>query len=170
MGSAARLIAGQPVTAWPRDCKTRDGVGYHIRPTQPGDVLRDQRFILKLPHQPSAELLNKLVRADYQREMALVAVAREERTESIVAVAQYGGNPAYCEFSIKVADDWQARGIGTELSRALFEQAKAHGVKRLYAMVPAGNQALAKLVDALKMSVRKSLDGNTAAVEAWRTL
>lgn len=133
-------------------------------------MLRDQRFILKLPHQPSADLLNKLVRADYQREMALVAVAIEDRAESIVAVAQYGGNPAYCEFSIRVADDWRARGIGTEISHALFQHAKAHGVRRLYAIVPAGNRALAKLVDALQMSVRKSSDGNTAAVEAWRTL
>ena len=133
-------------------------------------MLRDQRFIMKVPHQPAADLLNNLVRADYRREMALVAVATEDRAESIVAVAQYGGNPAYCEFSIRVADDWRARGIGTRLSEMLFEHAKAHGVRRLYAMIPSGDHALAKLVHALRMSVRKSLDGTAVAVEAWRTL
>jgi acetyltransferase len=153
-----------------RDCKTRDGIAYRIRPTQPDDVLRDQRFIMKLAPQPSKELLNQLVRTDYQREMALVAVAIEDRAESIVGIAQYGGNPAYCEFSVRVADEWQARGVGTELSQALFEHAKTHGVRRLYAVVPPRNTALSKLVGRLRMSMRQSSDIGSAAVEAWRTL
>jgi acetyltransferase len=84
-------------------------------------------------------------------------------------VTRYGGNPAYCEFAVAVADEWQARGIGTHLSELLFAYAKAHGVRRMYATLPADDKRMLKLADDLCMRVRRSADDNSI-VEAWRTL
>jgi acetyltransferase len=166
---------------WPRRAKTHDGVEYRIRPIRTDDIERDRNFInnlssssrynrmMGLMREPSAELLNHFVNLDYRHEMALVAVVGDGADESIIAVARYGGNPAYCEFAIAVADAWQSRGIGTTLSQLLFEYAKSHGVRRMYAVLLAGNARMLKLADDLKMNVRRSAHDN-AVVEAWRTL
>ena len=168
-------------SAWPQYARTRDGAEYRIRPIRADDRERDRAFIAGLSAQsrysrmmgllrePSAELLDRLVRVDYRREMALVAVAGEGADETIIAVARYGGNPAYCEFAVAVADAWQGRGIGTLLSELLFGYAKAHGVRRMYAILLADNKRMLKLADDLRMSVRRSSDDKTV-VEAWRTL
>jgi acetyltransferase len=166
---------------WPRRARTHDGVEYRIRPIRADDIERDLSFInslssssrynrmIGLMGEPSAELLNHFLHVDYRHEMALVAVVGEAADESIIAVARYGGNPAYCEFSVAVADEWQSRGIGTGLAQLLFEYAKSHGVRRMYAVLLAGNARMLKLADDLLMSVRSSGRDN-AVVEAWRTL
>ena len=168
-------------SAWPRYARTRDGVEYRIRPIRADDRERDRAFIaglstqsrysrmMGLMREPSAELLDRLVRVDYRREMALVAVVGEGPRESIIAVARYGGNPAYCEFGVAVADEWQGRGIGTQVSALLFGYAKTNGVRRMYAILQADNKRMLKLADDLRMSVRRSSEDN-AIVEAWRTL
>jgi acetyltransferase len=166
---------------WPRCAKTHDGVEYRIRPIRADDIERDRSFInnlssssrynrmMGLMREPSAELLNHLVHVDYRHEMALVALVGEGADESIIAVARYGGNPAYCEFAVAVADEWQSRGIGTTLSQLLFEYAKSHGVRRMYAVLLTENARMLKLADDLQMRVRRSAHDN-AVVEAWRTL
>jgi L-amino acid N-acyltransferase YncA len=154
---------------------------YRIRPIRADDRERDRAFIARLSaqsrynrimglmQQPAAELLDRLVRVDYRREMALVAVTGEGAQESIIAVARYGGNPAYCEFAVAVADEWQDRDIGTQLSEQLFGYAKTNGVRRMYAVLQADNQRMLKLADELHMKVRRSAEDNSI-VEAWRTL
>ena len=168
-------------SAWPQYASTRDGVEYRIRPVRADDRERDRAFIAGLSAQsrrsrmmglirePSAELLDHVVRVDYRREMTLVAVIGEGADEAIIAVARYGGNPAYCELAVAVADEWQARGIGTHLSELLFAYAKAHGVRRVYATLPADDRRMLKFADDLCMRVRRSADDNSI-VEAWRTL
>ena len=168
-------------SAWPQYAGTRDGVEYRIRPIRADDGERDRAFIaglsaqsrrsrmLGLIREPSAQLLDHVVRVDYRREMTLVAVVGEGADEAIIAVTRYGGNPAYCEFAVAVADEWQARGIGTHLSELLFAYAKAHGVRRMYATLPADEKRMLKFADDLCMRVRRSADDNSI-VEAWRTL
>ncbi len=62
-------------SAWPRYARTRDGVEYRIRPIRADDRERDRAFIaglstqsrysrmMGLMREPSAELLDRLVRA-----------------------------------------------------------------------------------------------------------
>jgi acetyltransferase len=163
---------------WPHYCQTADGVGYHVRPIRPDDVQRDHRFIqglsdssrvMGLSHEPSAELLNRLVRADYRREMALAAVVGEQVDETVIGIARYGGNPAFCELAMAVADEWQSRGIGTNLAKLLFAHAKAHGVRRLYCLTSANNLRMLKVAAHLRMTLRRS-SADDDIIEAWRTL
>jgi RimJ/RimL family protein N-acetyltransferase len=166
---------------WPRHCKTRDGVEYRIRPIQADDVERDRAFLaglsdssrhnrlMGLAREPSPQLLEHLVHVDYQHDMAFVAVVGAEEAETIIGVTRYGGSTDTCEFAIAVADEWQSRGVGATLAELLFTYAKAHGVRRLYAVIFANNVLMLKLADYMQMTLRRS-SNDDAILEAWRTL
>jgi acetyltransferase len=168
-------------SGWPRAAKTRDGVDYEIRPIRvddperhrlftasPENALRYDRMMGLMP-KSSTDLLDRLVHVDYRHEMTIGAFVGKGEDESIVAVACYCGNPAYCEFALAVADEWQSRGIGTALSELLFSHAKAHGVRRFYTTLLAASGPMLNLANSLRMSVRHS-QGEGTVVEAWRTL
>jgi acetyltransferase len=176
--NAQRVLSADVTSLLPHDCETRDGARYHVRPVVPDDTERQRRFIkglsdssrvAGLSQESSVGVLNRVVRVDYRREMALVAVVGEGAAQTIIGLARYGGNPAFCELSIAVADEWQARGVGSTLARLLFPHAKTHGVRRLYCRTAANNMRMLKLADHLQMTLRKSSEDD-AIVEAWRTL
>jgi acetyltransferase len=166
---------------WPRAAKTLDGVSYVIRPIRADDPERHRLFLaspanslrydrmMGMLQQSSADLLKRLVHVDYRHEMAIAAVVGKGADESVVAVACYCGNPAYCEFAVAVADEWKSKGVGTSVTELLFSHAKAHGVRRVYTTILAADAPMLKLASALRMSLRHSLDGS-AVVEAWRSL
>jgi len=176
--STNRTLPADVFPPLPHHCETRDGIRYQVRPAAPDDADRQHRFmkglsessrVTGLSHEPSAGLLNRLVRTDYRREMALVAVVGEGTAQTIIGVARYGGNPAFCELAIAVADEWQSRGVGSTLTRLLFPYAKTHGVRRLYCRTAANNLRMLKLANHLQMTLRRSSE-DAAIVEAWRTL
>jgi acetyltransferase len=166
---------------WPRAAKTHDGVDYKIRPIRADDPERHRLFtaspesslrydrMMGLMPKASANLLNRLVHVAYRHEMAIAAVVGQGGNESIVAVACYCGNPAYCEFALAVADEWQSRGIGTALSELLFSHAKANGVRRVYTTLLAASGPMLNLANSLRMSIRRTV-GDGTVVEAWRSL
>jgi RimJ/RimL family protein N-acetyltransferase len=166
---------------WPKHQRTHDGVEYRIRPLRVDDFDRDRRFLLELSPasrynrmlgymgDPSAKLVEHLVSVDYRHSMALAAVIGAGVDESIIAVARYEGDPDRSEFAVAVADDWQSRGIGTTLSNLLFDYAKAHGVRRMYAVTFACNHRMLKLAGDLDMNTHPA-SYDTTVVEAWRTL
>ena len=175
---AQQALPADVLLHWPHSCETRDAFGYQVRPIRPDDAQRDRRFIEGLSdasrvmgpsHEPAADLLNQMVRANYRREMALVATIGEGPTEMIIAIARYGGNPAFCELAIAVADEWQSRGVGSTLLQLLFAHAKTHGVRRLYCLTLDNNIRMLKVAAHLQMTLRRS-SADEAIVEAWRTL
>ncbi|HEY6925782.1 MAG TPA: GNAT family N-acetyltransferase [Steroidobacteraceae bacterium] len=180
-GVAQAPHAGDSGAEWPQHSRTRDGAEYRIRPIQSDDLERERAFIhnrsdssryirmMVLLREPSEEMLDRLVHVEYRRDMALVAIVGEGADEEIIAVARYGGNAAYCEFAIAVAEAWQSRGVGTTLSKRLFEYARLHRVRRLCALFPPANVAMLRLTDTLGMTIRKSLE-DVSEVEAWRIL
>lgn len=177
-GALAQQALPADVLHWPHYCETRDAIGYQVRPIRPDDAHRDRRFleglsdasrVLGPSHEPSADLLNRMVRANYRREMALVATLGAGATEAIIGIARYGGNPAFCELAIAVADEWQSRGVGYTLLQLLFAHAKNHGVRRLYCLTLANNIRMLKVAAHLQMTLRRSSADDTI-VEAWRTL
>jgi RimJ/RimL family protein N-acetyltransferase len=82
------------------------------------------------------------------RDMAYVAMALgTDGKERQVGLCRYAGNDAAtgAEISVAVADDWQHRGLGKALLRALIAHAREHGVHRLYSMDSASNDAMRRL-------------------------
>ena len=66
-----------------------------------------------------------------------------------VGVARYvrdTGDPHAAEIAVTVVDDWQGRGLGTELLARLSGRARAAGIHRFTALVSADNQAAAGLM------------------------
>jgi acetyltransferase len=123
------------------------------------------RFFRPLPELPP-RMLRQLVEADGVTEQVLVAVTEDAGGTRLVALAQTvleadGG----CEFALVIADDWQGRGLGRRLLRALVAAAGAVGVTQIRGEVLRENRAMLKLARALGFSVAPSpLDTNALRV------
>ncbi len=133
----------------------RDGTRVPIRPMRPEDVelekrffdrlserSRYQRFMQYLPHLPP-QMLARFTQLDYDRELALVALHRDE----FVAVGRFAPNPdgETAEFALVVADDWQGKGLGRVLLGRLKEEARKAGYKALYGNIMEANHEMLDL-------------------------
>jgi len=150
-----------------------DGTEYRIRPIRPDDAERERAFILSLSpesrfqrlmytlREPSAEFVARLVNVDQHRDMALVAVIGDVPREKIIGVARYSADADGfdCEFAVAVADEWQCRGIGTTLTKMLFEYAKREGFRSIYGTVLANNQRMLELAVNLGLEVEAAVPG-----------
>jgi acetyltransferase len=171
----------QPV--WPRTATMEGGIEFRIRPIRPDDAERERAFILSLSpesrfqrlmytlREPSAEFVARLVNVDHHRDMALVATIGATDDEKIIGVARYAAddNGSDCEFAVAVADDWQCRGIGTTLTRMLFEYAANEGFQSIYGTVLASNQRMLDLAEWLGLTIEPRIEGQ-ATVRASRRL
>src|SRR5258708_16369009 len=124
------------VASWPL------GVAHSItvRPIRPEDIDLETEFARKLSKETrynrflgggirlTPEMLEKFTRIDFSRDMALIASATIEGTETAIGVARYArlADGATCEFAITVADAWQGRGIGRKLLALLADSPPRH--------------------------------------------
>jgi GNAT superfamily N-acetyltransferase len=144
----------------------RDGARLHVRSIRRSDREALAREFARLGPEsrrrrflgPKRELsdteLRRLTEIDHRSHEALVAI--EAQSGRGVAVARYaanGGEPGRSEFAITVADDWQARGIGSALSRRLLIRAREEGVRVLEATALADNHAALALLRGLRFRV-----------------
>ncbi len=127
-----------------------DGTEAVIRPIRVEDEARIARFHAGLSpqsiHQRYFHAINpdrrishdRLIRvcfSDYDREIALVVEPRIPASgeREIVAVGQISRarRPHEAELSVLIADAWQGRGLGLELSRRLIEIARMEKLERV---------------------------------------
>jgi acetyltransferase len=97
------------------------------------------------------ERLLRICFADPQQEIVLVAVHSDPVTsgESILAVGRLSkfSDGKTAEIAVLVLDDYQGRGLGTELMKRLVHLAPSHGIRRITAEILRDNtlmQSLAK--------------------------
>jgi acetyltransferase len=150
-----------------------DGTEVTIRPIQPDDVQLMQEFMKALSPKtkylrfmsgvrelPPA-MIARLIRIDYGRDMALVALAGERQ----VGVARYVRAPdgESAETAIVVADDWQGRGLSRRLLTQLIGIARASGLKTLSADILTVNQPMLALSRALGFELDDALGDGTVA-------
>src|SRR5688572_7616889 len=131
---------------------------------------RFQRLMYTL-REPSDDFIAHLVQVDQHRDMALVAVHGEEPDEKIVGVARYSADPQGqdCEFAVAVADDWQCRGIGSTLTKLLFEYAAREGFRSIYGTILADNHRMLELAEYMGLTPEPRVPGQTT-VRASRRL
>jgi acyl-CoA hydrolase len=133
-----------------------DGVVLTFRPIKPSDdtPLRDMFYHLSeksvafrffqatssFPHQ----FIQEFTAIDYSRDMAIAALAMDTGGEQIVGIAHYYLIPETntAEVSFLVRDDWQSRGIGTELLSILTDIAQQRGIEGFEARVLVGNHGM----------------------------
>ena len=148
-----------------------DGTRLVARPIRPEDAELERRFIALLSeetryfrffyrlHELSPAMLARFTQVDYDRELALVALATDPQGPggmAMVAVARYIANQDHesAEFAVVVADAWHGRGVGSQLMKKLITCAKKKGLQRLVGTVLRANQNMIRFVQALGFTVR----------------
>lgn len=95
----------------------------------------------------SAAELRYLTEVDHHDHEALGALSPAgERGVGIARYIRDPGDPGAAEIAVTIADDWQGRGLGTELLTWLSDRARQAGIGRFTATVSADNVAMTRLL------------------------
>jgi acetyltransferase len=151
------------------DVALRDGTLLHVRPIRPEDADLESAFVNGLSEQTryfrffyrlaelTPSMLARFTQVDYDRELALVALAPgdDAARQVFVGVARYIANPdrTSAEFAVVVADAWQRRGVARVLMRGLIVCAKRRGFERLTGTILRANEPMLAFVRALGFGV-----------------
>jgi acetyltransferase len=139
-----------------------DGKKLTLRHIAHGDAIIEQTFVRKLSvqsrylrfHGSIKELTKKdletFTNPDPLNAEALIIVYKGEIEEEI-GVARFIIDPdgKSCEFAIVVADEWQERGLGAKLMKALISHAQSRGIKRIHGSVLKNNPGMLQFVKGL---------------------
>jgi acetyltransferase len=149
--------------------KTNTGVDIFTRPIRPEDApllvelfeslsprsvyLRFFTPMKRLPH----SMLARFTQIDYDRHIALVALAESESNEKMLGVGRVilGRNLREAEFSVVVRDAWQGKGIGAALLQRCLLIANERGIQRVMGTVLSENTQMLALGRKLGFNIKK---------------
>ncbi len=157
------------------ELRLRDGTRIAVRPIRPEDAApeqrffdalsersRYQRFMNQMAHLPP-QMLARFTQLDYDRELALVALAPDG--QEFIGVGRYAPNAdgETAEFALTIADAWQGRGIGRVLLERLCDCARAAGYRTLYGHILHANREMLELAERLGFK-KSGSDGELISV------
>jgi len=133
-----------------------DGSSATLRPIRGSDMELERAFVRNLSplskfkrfmgelKELSPEQLHKFTHLDHYREAAYVVIRSTVAGEEEIGVGRFviGAGGEICEFAVTVADAWQSKGVGGRLMRALLQEARARGLKRMEGLVLASNRRM----------------------------
>ena len=148
---------------------SKDGQNIFIRPIRPEDApllielaaTLSERTIYRRFFSPLRTLpysmLARFTQIDYDREMALVAMATIDDSEKLLGVARIINDPSQTsgEFAVLVGDQWQGKGIGVELLKRSLTIAKQRGLQTVTGTVLAENTQMIALARKLGFEVKR---------------
>ena len=177
--SAGHLIIS-PYPWWQEsEFVTRDKKRIFMRPVRPGDAeqmiglfsdLSPEtvylRFFSPIKRISKTHLI-RLTQIDYDREIALIALAGPSEQRKIVGVARIIFHPAgeKGEFALVLADDFQGKGIGQVLFKRALVSAQKYGLKQIYGPVLSTNTAMLALGQKLGFAVKRDVDSSEYKLE-----
>ena len=137
----------------------RDGSAVVIRPVRGTDAplladgfsrlsarSRQMRFLATKKELTQTEL-RYFTEVDHHDHEALAALNYADgRGVGIARYVRDAGNPQAAEIAVTIADDWQGRGLGTELLAQLADRARCEGIGRFTALVSADNTPMTGLL------------------------
>ncbi|HEY5530878.1 MAG TPA: GNAT family N-acetyltransferase [Candidatus Anoxymicrobiaceae bacterium] len=159
---------------------TRTGLEIFLRPAKLSDesFVKDffyslsdksnyRRFIMLrryLPH----EILQRYIAVDYTKQMVILATIPDGEKELVVGVGQYviDQEKRTAEIALAVRDEYQARGIGSELLAYLSQIAKSRGLTGFTAEVLGENQPVLNLLEKSGLGFKKSFSDGVGYVNA----
>jgi acetyltransferase len=176
---AIRPYPTQYISAW----KMKDGKKVNIRPIRPEDeplVVNfheglSERSVylryfspLKLQQRVAHTRLVRICFNDYDREIALVAEMKDGNGKAqIIGVARlsklHSTNAA--EFAVVVTDQWQRKGLGTELTKRLVHIAKHEKLDRLIAYTLRENKEMQHMCRKVGFQVRTPVGESECIIE-----
>jgi acetyltransferase len=143
------LLDGTEVQARPVRPEDGPAVVELFRRMEPADIRL--RFFSAMRTVPAA-VAARLSQIDYDREMALVAVAPDRELLAIVhLICDPDGERG--EFAAMVRSDLKGRGLGYGLMRGLIEYAQRRGVRTIFGDVLAENIAMLRLCNELRFEL-----------------
>jgi acetyltransferase len=166
--------------------KTKDGVPVTLRPIRPEDEPLLVRFhqklsersvrlryfsAFKLDQRTTHERLTRVAFIDYDREMAIVAEHSDEKSggRELLGVARLSRVPgrAEAEFALLLRDDWQNRGLGSQMLRILLAVARDEKLARVTADILPENLEMQRVSQKLGFKLERSLEEPlvTASIE-----
>jgi len=139
--------------------RLRDGSKVLIRQVQPADApvladgfarlspqSRQMRFLTRKKELSAAEL-RYFTDVDHHNHEALGALTHADgRGVGIARYIRDAEDPHAAEIAVTIVDDWQGRGLGTELLARLSDRARSEGICRFTALVADDNVAMAGLL------------------------
>jgi acyl-CoA hydrolase/RimJ/RimL family protein N-acetyltransferase len=149
---------------------TRQDVQLLLRPVKISDepLIKDfyyslsdksiySRFLSVRRHLPHSELQKHFVVIDYTREMAILAIKSYQGQDVVAGIAQYciGEDSLSAEISIAVRDDFQSKGIGSELLSYLVVVAKNQGLHTFTADILPDNLPVFRLIEKLDLKYER---------------
>src|SRR5258708_18916485 len=178
--TAIRPYPVQYVGGW----RWKEGTDVNIRPIRPEDepmmVAFHERLsersvyfryfhTLNLSQRTAHERLTRICFIDYDRGMALVAEKEDPQrgTHQILGIARltraHGANEA--EMAVRVSDDFQGHGLGTEVLRRLIEIGREEKLERITADILAENRPMQRVCERLGFTLQYDPDDGTVKVE-----
>jgi RimJ/RimL family protein N-acetyltransferase len=107
---------------------------------------RQMRFLTRKKELSPAEL-RYFTDIDHHDHEALGALDHNDgRGVGIARYVRDAEDPHAAEIAVTIIDDWQGRGLGTELLAQLADRARQEGVRRFTALVAEDNKAIAGLL------------------------
>lgn len=155
-----------------------DGTVLTLRPIQATDAPALQRFHSRLSERSIYRRFFEWVpqltdqRAEYFTQLdgvnrhAIIALDPQQPAE-IIGVVRYDREPgtARAEYAIIVEDHWQHRGVGRCLTDRLIADARAAGLRVLYALVLPENRAMLALFHRLELPLTTHMDGAVLQID-----
>ncbi len=124
---------------------------------------RHQRFLAGLKHL-SSQQLHSLTHTDGDAHLALaMGIEDHSGVEEGIAVARSirePSDPTIAEFAIVVVDEWQGRGVGKVLTRALAEEARRHGIRSWRALMLSDNERVRKVLAGVGTETSRNYPGD----------
>jgi RimJ/RimL family protein N-acetyltransferase len=155
----------------------RDGARIAVRPIGPNDAdalvrgfealspeSRYRRFLSPM-NRLSAGLVKYLTDVDHHDHEALVA---EVSGHELVGVARYvrlEEEPDTAEVAVAVVDDWQGRGVASEILSRLAARAQEEGITRFRATCLADNRTVLDVLRGLGVTGWRSVGAGVMAVD-----
>jgi len=104
------------------------------------------RFLTGKPHLTAAEL-RYFTEIDHHDHEALGALDPVDgRGLGVARYIRHAEDPEGAEVAVTVVDEWQGRGLATELLRRLVDRARQEGIRHFTALVAADNAAVVALL------------------------
>jgi len=105
-------------------------------------------------HELTPAELRHLTDLDHYDHEAIGALSvADQRGVGVARYIRNAENPHSAELAITVVDEWQGRGLGTQLLYRLIERARRNGIRRFTGLVAADNAAMHALLRRLDADV-----------------
>jgi acetyltransferase len=179
-----RLAIRPYPTHYVKQFANKAGEEFVLRPIRPEDEPKMVRFheklseesvylryfrAFKLDQRVEHERLTRICFVDYDRTIALVVEHTDKETneQEIIAVGRLTRlqNPAEAEFALLVRDDFQGRGVGTQLLQNLLNFGRDEGIRRVVAYMLPENRGMIEISEKLGFVMEREEDMMKAVKE-----